>query len=235
MSSDRMSRILTERWRALLGLFGGILLPLLVFGALADAVWEREGFAWDAALLQVLHRHANPAFDTAMIRVTALGGPLPMAGVAALTLALLLAWRRRGDALFVALAVGGAATLNVLAKAVFQRSRPSLWPQLIPETDYGFPSGHAMGSLAVVATLLILLWPTRWRWPAMLVGVPFALLVGLSRVYLGVHYPSDILAGWSAALLWVVGWHHLRSLPLPRRAAAWRDAWFAARQRRRIL
>jgi membrane-associated phospholipid phosphatase len=84
-----------------------------------------------------------------------------------------------------------------------------------------------MGSLAVVATLVIVLWATRWRWLALGVGGAFVLLVGLSRLYLGSHYPSDILAGWCASLAWVLGVYQLRILPLPRqfpsRIAAWRS------------
>lgn len=216
MRNFRTLRALAARRWELAGLFGGVLLPLLAFGALGEEVREREGFGWDAPILLALHRHASPALDAVMLRVTDAGGPLPMACLAALVLAFLLVGRRLGDATFVGLAVGGAAALNFLTKALFQRSRPALWPAVLPETDYGFPSGHAMGSLAVIGTLLILLWPTRWRWPALLLGAAFVLAVGLSRVYLGVHYPSDILAGWCAALVWVAGTHLLLIRPLAR-------------------
>jgi len=119
---------------------------------LAEDVWAREGFSWDTPLLWGIHAYANPSLDTLMVLITNVGAPLPMIGFVAVLLGLLL-WRRRsGAAAFVAVAVGGAALLNVLAKALFQRHRPALWPQLSPETDYGFPSGHAMDSLAVVAT-----------------------------------------------------------------------------------
>ncbi|MFN8539992.1 MAG: phosphatase PAP2 family protein [Thermomicrobiales bacterium] len=225
MPSNRTLRALAARRGELAGLFGGVLLPLLTFGALGEEVWEREGFGWDAPLLLALHRHATPTLDAALIRVTDAGGPLPMACLAALVLAFLLARRRLGDATFVGLAVGGAATLNFLAKALFQRSRPALWPAALPETDYGFPSGHAMGSLAVIVTLIILLWSTRWRWSALLLGTPFVLAVGISRVYLGVHYPSDILAGWCAALVWIVGTHLLLIRPLTRWVVRRRSAW----------
>lgn len=71
----------------------------------------------------------------------------------------------------------------------------------VREAD-SFPSGHAMGSATLAAAVVMLLWRTRWRWPALVLGVCFAVWVGASRVYLGVHYPSDILAGWTAALTW---------------------------------
>lgn len=202
--------IAPRRW-ALLALFGGVLLPLIAFGELAEDVWTREGFSWDAPILWWIHDHATPAADRAMLLITNCGGPLPMIGLTTILLGALL-WRRRyADTAFVVLAIGGAAALNVLAKATFQRHRPTLWPQLTIEIDYGFPSGHAMGSLAVVAALAILLWPTRWRWPMVLLGGMFAALVGFSRAYLGVHYPSDVLAGWCASFAWVAGVYLLRA------------------------
>lgn len=219
----RAMRILTARRWLLLALFAGVFVPLAIFGALAEGVWEQEGFAWDTAILWAVHRYAAPATDRFMLLLTALGAPLPMIACTALALASLAYRRRYADALYVTVAVGGAAILNVLAKILFQRHRPILWPQLTPETDFGFPSGHAMGTLAVVAALTILLWPTRWRWCALIVGATFVILVGVSRIYLGVHYPSDIIAGWCAALVWVSGVRVIVFAPLP---------WWQGRARR---
>ena len=226
LAREVRARLIARRW-ALLALFLSIFAPLVIFGRLAEDVWEREGFAWDAPLLWAIHAHATPTLDALMLLITEIGAPLPMIGFVAALLGV-LAWRRRyGAVAFATVAVGGASLLNLLAKALFQRHRPALWPQLAPETDYGFPSGHAMGSLAVVATLVIILWPTRWRWVALIVGGLFVVLVGLSRLYLGVHYPSDVLAGWCASLAWVSGVYRLRTLPLPthfpQRLARWRQ------------
>jgi len=217
MSVQHERSALVARPRALLALFSGVLAPLLVFGFLAEDVWLREGFAWDLPLLRAVHARATPTLDTTMLFFTRVGAPLPMIAFVALALLALLLRDRRGDALFFALAVGGAAGLNVVAKLVFQRARPALWPSLVTETDYSFPSGHAMGSLAVVAALVFLTWRTRGRWPILALGALFAAAVGLSRVYLGVHYPSDILAGWCASLAWVAGvWLLLRAAPWSR-------------------
>jgi undecaprenyl-diphosphatase len=123
---------------------------------------------------------------------------------------LVLAWRRHArEALFAALATGGSALLNVAAKHAFARARPDLWLSIAPETTYSFPSGHAMGSMTLGAVAVLLAWRTRWRWPVLAASAVGVLLVGLSRVYLGVHYPSDILAGWAAALAWAVACYGL--------------------------
>ena len=117
----------------------------------------------------------------------------------------LLAFKRWRDGLFVAVATGGSALLNIATKRLFARDRPSLWDSIAPEATYSFPSGHAMGSMTLAAVLILLAWPTRARWWVIAAMAVFVPMVGLSRVYLGVHYPSDILAGWAAASIWVVG------------------------------
>src|SRR3546814_8426441 len=94
-------------------------------------------------------------------------------------------------------ATGGSGLLTVVAKQAFARDRPSLWESIAPEHNFSFPSGHAMGSMTLAAVLVLLAWPTRWRWPVVAAMAVFVPMVGLSRVYLGVHFPSDILAGWA--------------------------------------
>ena len=107
--------------------------------------------------------------------------------------------------LFAGIALAGSGLLNVAAKHYFGRARPSLWESIAPESTFSFPSGHAMGSMTLAAVLVLLAWPTRWRWWVLGLAAAFVLMVGASRIYLGVHYPSDILAGWAAALAWVMG------------------------------
>ncbi|MER3482900.1 MAG: hypothetical protein C4332_06840 [Meiothermus sp.] len=196
---------ISEHRLRLLVLFIGVLIPLVVFGDLAEDIWKREGFSWDVPLLEGLHAHASAPLDALAVTLAVLGG---FWGLVIPTL-LLLSWLgRRGqrrDAVFLGLAVAGAALLNLAAKAVFQRTRPDLWPRLVVEDTFSFPSGHAMGSMAFAAALVVLAWPTRWRWPVTVGAGLFTLLVGVSRLYLGVHFPSDVLAGWCAALVWVTG------------------------------
>lgn len=198
-------RFVRARWQALLLLFFGVGLPLVTFGALAEDVWSRGGIGWDVPILRYVHRHATPGRDAVMTFISDIGhlyGVVPMSGL--IIIGLLVA-RRRGNALFFAVAIIGAGTLNTGAKLFFRRTRPDLWVSPSPEHTYSFPSGHSMGSMAFVAALAVLAWPTRWRWWAIILGGAFTFLVGFSRVYLGVHFPSDVVAGWSASLAWVLG------------------------------
>lgn len=191
---------------ALIGAWLLVALPLLVFAALSEDVLEREKFRYDTPTLLWLHAHSNSYLDGAMLFFTQIGGIL-LLGVAAVWCVVLWFTQRRHDARFVLLAMGGAAALNLLAKSIFARARPALWLSLAPEKDYGFPSGHAMLSSALVLTALVLLWKSQLSAPVKriltVLGALFVLAVGLSRLYLGVHYPSDILASWMASLAWI--------------------------------
>lgn len=186
-------------WLGLLGL----VLPTLGFALLAGEIARHQPLPWDNSLLLSIHRLASPALDRGMIAITKAGGFL---GMLLLVIGVLgyLALRRRWDqAVFFGLAAAGAEVGNLLLKAVFHRVRPDLWPSPAPEHDYSFPSGHAMGGVAVMAGLIVLAWPTRARWPVLVLGSAFALAVSFSRLYLGVHFPSDVLASWGASLAWV--------------------------------
>ena len=208
-------------WRLALWFFC-LLLPLWGFASLVGELHEKEVFPFDAPLLNFLHARASPAWDWFFVWISRLGfawGVLPADIVVLLWLAIS---RRFRDSLFFFLAVAGSEILNVAAKNYFTRDRPSLWLSITPETTYSFPSGHAMASATLGMALIMLFWPSRGRWPVLLGAACFVFLVGVSRIYLGVHYPSDILTGWAAAIAWVVGLHELvaRKAPLPPPSAA---------------
>lgn len=196
--------IIAHKWKVA-GLFAAVLVPLIMFGVLAEDVLEQGSFFFDDPLLLYYHGIATPFWDAIMLTFSRLGyawGVVPLD----IVLTLLLVFRRHHrDALFFGLSVGGAALLNQIAKTFFNRQRPTLWESLAPERTMSFPSGHAMGSMALAVALIVLLWPTRWRYPMLIGGIFFSFMVGLSRIYLGVHYPSDVLAGWAASLAWVTG------------------------------
>ncbi len=196
----------SNAWRMAL-LFAGVLLPLGLFVDLADEVHALENRAGKcllrlaAAVEHAQHRHSR----LGCVFRRDLQGRLHRYGVIPADIAIvlvLLVLQRWREGTFAALGFGGSALLDMGAKQFFQRDRPSLWESIAPESTFSFPSGHAMGSMTLAAVVIALAWNTRWRWPVTIVASLFALLVGISRIYLGVHYPSDILGGWSAALVW---------------------------------
>ncbi len=186
-------------------LFSGVLLPLYGFGMLAEDVAANQTFPFDQTLLMFAHAHATPLLDRILILFTHAGSAASLVPFNILVFGYLIHRRERHRATFWFLATTGAALLNLLAKHVFARARPDLWVSLLPEHTYSFPSGHAMQSMAVSVALIALCWHSRWRWQMLVAGASFVLLVGSSRIYLGVHYPSDILAGWAASMAWVIG------------------------------
>lgn len=185
--------------------FAGVLLPLWAFAELADEVHEMEAFVFDQPLLLWAQTQGGAGLDRFFLAITHAGYAHGVIPVAVLLVLALLAGRRWREATFAGVSMVGASLLNMGAKRFFARDRPDLWESIAPEATFSFPSGHAMGSMALATVLVLLAWPTRWRWPAAVLLGSFVLLVGLSRIYLGVHYPSDIIAGWVAALAWVVG------------------------------
>jgi len=202
---------------ALVRLLLGILLPLLIVGALGEDVLEQQRFAFETPLMLWLHAHSTPTLDHLAVILAYVGGYQVIAPVSAvLSFAL---WRRAVlPARFFVIAVLGAAVLNSVMKFAFHRPRPELWPRLLQESGASFPSGHSMYSAAFVTALILLAWNTRLRWLALVLGTLFTLIVGWSRVDLGVHYPTDVLAGWLTGAAWVLGVYGLvrpRRLTVP--------------------
>jgi len=201
-----LKHFLTVHWRSLLLLLLGIFFPLQIFGDLAEDVWENEGgFPWDVPILLAIHSTANPQLTALAINLTKLGvfwGVFP----AAILVLIFLLWRHRWRmAAYFATTALGSIVINRTAKVLLHRVRPHLWQSPAPELDYGFPSGHAMSSMTFVAALVILTWGSRWCWWVIILGALFVLTIGWTRLYLGVHYPSDILAGWTASIAWATG------------------------------
>jgi membrane-associated phospholipid phosphatase len=188
---------------------GGLILCLLLLTLLArlcSEVWEKESWRFDASLLLWLHGWASPGLDRLMLALTRLGDPQVVLPVVLASLGCFLWWRRRAEALMLLVSCAGALVLNQGMKLLFARARPELWPPLIRETSYGFPSGHALGSLVLYGYLAVVLaqrFPRQARWIHGF-AIALILLIGLSRLYLGVHYPTDIVAGYATGGLWLV-------------------------------
>ena len=201
-----LKKLLVVHWRSLLLLLVGVYLPLQIFGDLAEDVWENEGgFPWDVPILLAIHATASPQMNVFASTLTKLGvfwGVFPVATVIGLFLLLRRRWR---SLVYLVTTLLGSIVINRTAKVLLHRVRPHLWSSPAPEFDYGFPSGHAMSSMTLVAALVILTWNSRWRLPVLLAGGLFVLAIGWTRLYLGVHYPSDILAGWMVSVAWAIG------------------------------
>ena len=183
------------------------------FVKIADEVIEGETHGLDQAVLLALRSSQNPAdpigpgwLEEAARDVTALGGHVVLTFVTLATIAYLLMTRKGHAALLVVAAVGGGMLLSTALKMGFERPRPDLVPHAARVYTASFPSGHAMLSAVTYLTLGALLarvQPSR-RLKAYLIGLAVILtvFVGASRVYLGVHWPSDVLAGWCVGAAW---------------------------------
>ena len=141
-----------------------------------------------------------------MIDFTALGGVPVLTLITVLAVGFLLALRKFSTSVFVALSVSGGAIISALIKGFFVRPRPEIVPHLVHVTSPSFPSGHAMNSAIVYLTLAVLIARSQSRRgeQVYLIGaaIILTLLVGSTRVYLGVHWPSDVIAGWSIGAIW---------------------------------
>jgi membrane-associated phospholipid phosphatase len=195
-------RFLAARWRRRALAAIGLLLPLYLFGVFADAVHDGRPFAFDIPFLELARAYASPRLDEWMLFASDLGYQYFVVPADVALVVLLLHGKHVRKAIFVATCVVGSLGMNYVAKWFFARERPSLWESIAPEHSYSFPSGHAMGAATLAAVLVLLTWNSRWRWPVLLLATGFAAWVAASRVYLGVHYPSDILAGMIAAVAW---------------------------------
>ncbi len=197
-----LPRTITSRLPTLLLFLLLILIPLAVFAKTAQEVWAEGGFGYDAPTLLFIHRFATPALDHVMVFITTVAGFYSLPVITLAACALFWFRRHRRWAVFLLLAVAGSGALMLTIKALFRRIRPHLWVSPAPETDFGFPSGHSITSISFFLALVLLAWPTRYRWPALILGSLGTLLVGLSRLYLGVHYPSDVIAAWAVGVVW---------------------------------
>jgi membrane-associated phospholipid phosphatase len=186
--------------------FVALIACLLVLGSLAEGVRDQEVFALDTIATPFLHGLASPPLDTLMRAATFAGSNLVIPPLFVLTLVWLIAIRRFREALFLAIASGGSLALNETMKLFFQRARPVLdWAQVLP--DYSFPSGHTMNSLVFYVALAIVLWSVRGRRTglvALAIAIPLASLIGVSRIYLGFHYFTDVLGGLLAGTGWLL-------------------------------
>ena len=160
---------------------------------------------------QIIHTwfgHEREAAATVLLTTaTAIGGSAGLAAIVAVVAAVLLVRKERASAIFLAVTAVAGSLLNTGLKMIFARARPDLASALAVAASYSFPSGHAMNSFINFGALAYIALRQPWPWGAKSAALAMALtlvvLIGVSRVYLGVHWASDIAAGWSAGTVWV--------------------------------
>ena len=201
---DGILKYISEHKLATLAVYFSVFMLLVVaFVEIVEEVFEGETLFYDEAILKGINGFSTPFFDSFFVVITQFGGVFGIIALTAILLGLLLRRKMYKNALIVGATVAGAAILNVILKLIFERTRPDLWEQLIVETSFSFPSGHSMITAALGLSLIFICWNTRFRWLAVALGSSFIIVIGFSRLYLGVHYPTDILAGWVVSAAWL--------------------------------
>lgn len=197
---------------------GGILLlagllasvfALWALAGLAETVLEGETLRTDEAALHWLARFTSDRVDVRALEITSLGGGSVVLAIAVISATLLALLGRRYYAILIAVAVSGGWLLSPLLKALFNRPRPQIVEWRTPHAGQAsFPSGNAMMAMVLFVTLAYILhrignrvWVTVAAWCTAAVLVS---LIGVTRVYLGVHYPSDVLAGYAVGFAWAM-------------------------------
>lgn len=185
------------------------------FVVIAEEVLEGETHAFDEAVLLALRTPGdidNPVgpswMELMFVDITSLGGHTTLTIITLTVVGFMLIERKAAAALLVLTSVAGGALISHFAKIGFNRPRPELVGQLVDVQTLSFPSGHAMLSAVTYLTLGALLTRTTSRHALrgyfLGVAILLTLLIGLSRIYLGVHYPTDVLAGWALGSAWAM-------------------------------
>ncbi len=183
---------------------GVIVGSLFLFLKLGGEILEKETIVFDSSIAHFITSFRSPQMTEVMMTISFLGGAYFLTG--AIIVTILLLWRlHKKDAIMFGFVFISGVGLNILLKEIFQRSRPLY--ALIVESEYSFPSGHSMNSTVFYAALTYFVF---WHMKHKKLGVFFSFLaailvgaIGVSRIYLGVHYPSDVLAGFLAGLCWL--------------------------------
>jgi undecaprenyl-diphosphatase len=187
--------------------FAVIVVAAAVFAAIAAAIGDGRTLGrLDTLISRSVGQSTSPATLQAFALITHLGDPQTLAALCVVMAIVLLVRRERLFAIGWIVAIAGNAVLNLTLKAEFARVRP-LRDQAIAQADgYSFPSGHSSGSVVaygLLAYVVIHMTPRAFHLPALLAGATIAFATGCSRIFLQVHYPSDVIAGFASGLAWL--------------------------------
>ena len=195
-----------QRWQMIIA---GYAISFLVGMAFARWLhsygdWD-DGLAWERALMGAINSDLPGWLDTIMVAAPWLGTNitlLPLSIIAVLWL--VFREKRVHEAVYVAVVQVGSNSLNPAVKFLYDRNRPEIIPKRGWYDWAAYPSGHAIASIAVLLTLAIVLYRVKgWRWPPYVIA-PLLVISLYSRIYLGVHWPTDVLAGWMAGAVWAL-------------------------------
>lgn len=214
---DALYRLLRFIGRHIRGFYGAVItyLSFSFFVGLAaiwgflefgDTVLDGETQRFDEAVVQWVATHRSDLMDHIALEVTALGNTLTLALVVILVSVFLWLSHHRYSVVLLVIAVAGGGALNWLLKDIYNRPRPTVVDWGTDVMTQSFPSGHAMSAMVAYGSVAYLcgrLEPTeRLRWSTWIFAAVLILAIGASRIYLGVHYPSDVVAGYIGGLAW---------------------------------
>ena len=189
------------------GLLAALIVTVL-FAMLAQEVREGETQQFDDAVRMTVYGVASPQATTVLHAVTQLGSPLFLLPMTVICALFFLHWRRIRGAILLTTTMLGVTLLNQILKSIFQRPRPLPFFGLTMPASYSFPSGHSLAAFCFYGALAALVtarlrsrWLSALVWAAALVII---VAVGFSRLYLGVHYLSDIVGGYATGFVWVL-------------------------------
>ena len=183
--------------------YGIYFLILIAFIVLAIRVRSGATLALDEATLKMINQWSSQGFDRTILFLTTLAGPILATTIGVLLFVFFLVQKKKLNSLYVVLTMLGTFLINTGLKLYFGRTRPALWPALVEEGSHSFPSGHSMISMAIALTLVIIFYNSKYKKVTIILGFLYVIIIGFTRLYLGVHYPSDVLGGWMASFLWV--------------------------------
>jgi membrane-associated phospholipid phosphatase len=190
-----------------LGLIAALIVVVL-FGALASEVREGDTQNFDDSVRMSIHGVASPQATKLLFFATQLGAPLVLLPLTLVCSLLFLHWRRIRAAILLTVTMAGVTFLSWLLKLIFQRARPVPFFGITTPASYSFPSGHSLASFCFYGALAALL-TARLRSPVLrgavwAAAIVIIVAVGFSRLYLGMHYPSDVIGGYATGFVWVL-------------------------------
>ena len=178
-----------------------VLAAAAIFIDIAGDVWLKEGFTWDAPVMLFAYGWRSPWLDSFMVLLTQAGEAF--VGIIVAVLAFCL-WRqgRLPEAILIMVSVIGGVLIDFGLKALFARPRPNIIPPLVRPTTYSFPSGHTFAAVSLYGVMAVLFW-RRQRYGWAVFSSLWIPAIAFSRIYLGAHYPSDVVGSITVGIVWV--------------------------------